>query len=141
MNALKLNETKLVTRYEETDQMGIIYHSNYFVYFEVGRTDFLKNYGMNYKDMEELGIILPVIEVNCKYKVSAKYADELIIKTTIEKLSPTRITFNYKIVREVDGVLLADGFTEHAFVSKESGRPMNLKKIHKEVYLKLESLM
>ncbi|MBU5675028.1 acyl-CoA thioesterase [Alkaliphilus sp. MSJ-5] len=138
---MKLNETKLVTRYEETDQMGIIYHSNYFVYFEVGRTDFLKNYGMKYKDMEEIGIILPVIEVNCKYKVSAKYADELIIKTTIEKLSPTRITFNYKIVREVDGVLLAEGFTEHAFVSKEGGRPMNLKKIHKEVYLKLEGLM
>lgn len=138
---MKLNETKLVTRYEETDQMGIIYHSNYFVYFEVGRTDFLKNYDMKYKDMEEMGIMLPVIEVNCKYKISAKYADELIIKTTIEKLSPTRITFNYKIFREIDRVLLAEGFTEHAFVSKESGRPMNLKKIHKEVYLKLESLM
>lgn len=138
---MKLNETKLVTRYEETDQMGIIYHSNYFVYFEVGRTDFLKNYDMKYKDMEEMGIMLPVIEVNCKYKISAKYADELIIKTTIEKLSPTRITFNYKIFREIDRVLLAEGFTEHAFVSKESGRPMNLKKIHKEVYLKLEGLM
>lgn len=136
-----LNETKLVTRYVETDQMGVIYHSNYFVYFEVGRTDFLKNYGMNYKDMENMDIILPVIEVNCKYKVSAKYADELIVKTTITKLSPTRITFKYDLVREVDGVLLAEGFTEHVFVSKESGKPMNMKRMHGEVYEKLEKLM
>jgi len=138
---LKINETKLVTRYVETDQMGIIYHSNYFVYFEVGRTDLLKNYDMKYKDMEEQDIMLPVIDVNCKYKVSAKYADELIIKTKIEKLSPARITFNYQIVREEDQVLLAEGFTEHAFVSKSSGKPMNLKKVHAEIYEKMQELM
>jgi len=138
---LKVNETKLVTRYVETDQMGIIYHSNYFVYFEVGRTDLLKNYDMKYKDMEEKDIMLPVIEVNCKYKVSAKYADELIIKTKIEKLSPTRITFSYQIVREVDQVLLAEGFTDHAFVSKTKAKPMNLKKVKPEIYEKMQELM
>jgi len=138
---LKVNETKLVTRYVETDQMGIIYHSNYFVYFEVGRTDLLKNYEMKYKDMEEQDIMLPVIEVNCKYKVSAKYADELIIKTKIEKLSPARITFNYQIIREEDQVLLAEGFTEHAFVSKSSGKPMNFKKVHAKIYEKMQELM
>lgn len=138
---MKLNETKLVTRYVETDQMGIIYHSNYFVYFDVGRTDLLRNCGMNYKDMEAMDIMLPVIEVNCKYKVSAKYDDSLIIQSIIEKLTPTRIKFNYKIVREADEVLLAEGFTEHAFVSKASGKPMNLKKTHSEIFEKLKELI
>jgi len=138
---LEINETKLVTRYVETDQMGIIYHSNYFVYFEVGRTDLLRNYDMKYKDLELIDIMLPVIEVNCKYKVSAKYADELIIKTQISKLTPTRIRFEYEIVREEDAVSLAEGFTEHAFVSKTSGKPMNLKRVHNEVFGKLQELM
>lgn len=141
MNFLEIYETKLTTRYEETDQMGVIYHSNYFVYMEVGRTDFLKTYGINYRAMEELGIILPVIEVNCKYKIAAKYADELIIKTKISKLTPVRISFDYKIIREKDEAILAEGFTEHAFVNKESAKPMNLKKTNKEVYLKLRDLI
>lgn len=135
------NESRLITRYVETDQMGIIYHSNYFVYFEVGRTDFLKNYGINYKDMESLGIILPTIEVNCKYKISAKYADELIIRTKIAKLSPARVRFTYDLIREKDDILLAEGFTEHVFANKESGKPMNLRKTHKDIYEKLEKLM
>lgn len=141
VTALGIYGTRLTTRYGETDQMGIIYHSNYFVYFEEGRTDFLRGCGMTYKDMEELGIMLPVIEVNCKYKMSAKYADELIIKTKIEKLTPARIKFNYEIFREEDEVLLAQGFTEHAFMNKENRKPMNLKKFNKEVYSKLKDLM
>ena len=121
--------------------MGVVYHSNYFVYFEVARTDFLENYGLKYKYMEDIDIMLPVIEVNCKYKISAKYADKLIIKTKIGKLSPVKIMFEYKIFRESDGALLAEGFTDHAFVSKKSWKPMNLKKTNPEIYEKMQALI
>ncbi len=137
---LYINETKIVPRYSETDQMGVIYHSNYFVWFEVGRTDYLKESTISYKEMEEVGIILPVIEVNCKYKTSAKYADNLIVKTTIAELSPTRIKFFYEIIREEDNKLIADGFTEHAFVNKIKGRPANLKKTHEVIYQELQNI-
>lgn len=138
---MKINETKLVTRYAETDQMGIIYHSNYFIYFEVGRTDLLKNRGMKYEEMEAMDIMLPVIEVGCKYKSPAKYADEIIVQTKIDKLTPTRIRFDYRIFRKEDEALLVEGFTEHAFVSKESGKPMSLKKVHREIYDQLKELV
>lgn len=135
-----ISETKIIPRYSETDQMGVIYHSNYFVWFEVGRTDYLKGSTISYKEMESMGIILPVIEVNCKYKTSAKYADNLIVKTSIDTLSATRIKFNYQIIREEDNVLIAEGFTEHAFVSKEHGRPINLKKKHQGIYQQLQNI-
>ncbi|SET46682.1 acyl-CoA thioester hydrolase [Natronincola peptidivorans] len=134
------NETRIVPRYSETDQMGVIYHSNYFVWFEVGRTDYLKNSSISYKEMEKMGIILPVIEVNCKYRTSAKYADNLIIKTIINKLTATRIMFHYEIIREEDNVFIAEGFTEHVFVDKESGRPTNLKKKHEVIYQQLQNI-
>lgn len=133
-----INETKIVPRYNETDQMGVIYHSNYFVWYEVGRTDFLEKFSMSYRDMEEMGVMLPVIEVNCKYKVSAKYADKLIIKTAIENLTPVRIKFNYMIERETDNVLISEGFTEHVFSSTLNGKPINLKKKYPDLFNLLE---
>lgn len=134
-----VNKTKVVPRYSETDQMGVIYHSNYFVWFEVGRTDYLENFSMSYKDMEEMGVMLPVIEVNCKYKVSAKYADKLIVKTIVESLTPVRIKFTYVIERMNDGTLIAEGFTEHVFSSTVNGKPINLKKKYPDLYKLLES--
>ncbi|QUH24699.1 acyl-CoA thioesterase [Serpentinicella alkaliphila] len=133
-----INETIIVPRYNETDQMGVIYHSNYFVWYEVGRTDFLEKFSMSYRDMEEMGVMLPVIEVNCKYKVSAKYADKLIIKTAIENLTPVRIKFNYIIERETDNVLISEGFTEHVFSSTLNGKPINLKKKYPDLFNLLE---
>lgn len=133
-----INETKIVPRYNETDQMGVIYHSNYFVWYEVGRTDFLEKFSMSYKDMEEMGVMLPVIEVNCKYKVSAKYADKLMVKTVIENLTPVRIKFSYIIERETDNVLISEGFTEHVFSSTLNGKPINLKKKYPDLFELLE---
>lgn len=135
------NETKIVPRYNETDQMGVIYHSNYFVWFEVGRTDYLTNFSMSYKDMEEMGVMLPVIEVGCKYKSSAKYADNLVISTNIESLTPVRIKFNYVIKREGDNVFIAEGFTEHVFASTQNGKPINLKKRYENLYNLLENIV
>lgn len=136
-----INETNIVPRYSETDQMGVIYHSNYLVWFEVGRTDYLKNFSMSYRDMEEMGVMLPVIEANCKYKVSAKYADDLIIRTVVESITPVRIKFNYIIMREQDKVTIADGFTEHVFSSTENGKPVNIKKKFPDLFKQLEEVV
>ena len=129
--------TKLVTRYYETDQMGIIHHSNYYRYYEVARTDFLKQVvGMTYKQVEEQGIWLPLSETHCKYKIPAVYDDELTIKTTIKDMTVARIIFNYEITRESDGAFIAEGQTVHAFTNPKN-RPVNLKKTNPELYDKL----
>ncbi|MGE5630472.1 MAG: acyl-CoA thioesterase [Caulobacteraceae bacterium] len=130
-----INQTKIRTRYSETDQMGIIYHSNYFVYFEVGRTNYLEQLGMTYKEMEQMGIIMPVTEVNCKYIKSALYYDELTINTYIKEMGIARMKFGYQVYRGDE--LLAEGFSEHAFVGRDNHRPLNLKKHNRELYDKM----
>ena len=112
-------------RYAETDQMGVVYYSNYFVWFEVGRTDLLRNEGWSYKDMEGEGFSLPVVEAHCEYRQSAKYDDEIEIRTTGELLSPVRVRFDYEIARPSDQAVLAGGHTVHA-VLDATGRPRRL---------------
>lgn len=136
---MNFHTTRIRPRYSETDQMGIIYHSNYFPWFEVARTTFLKELGMSYREMEKLGIYLPVIEVNCKYISSARYDDDLTIEVSIEKLRGSRIKFHYRILRE-EKELLATGFTEHVFLDKHKKQPVNLKKTYPEVYQLLEKI-
>lgn len=122
-----INETIIRTRYSETDQMGIIYHANYFVWFEIGRTEFFRQLDMDYKELEENNILLPVIDVGCRYIQSAKYDDELIIKTKLSSLKGVKLIFSYEIIRKKDNALLAEGYTKHAFVTKEL-KPVNFKK-------------
>jgi len=136
-----IHETTFRARYGETDQMGIIYHPNYYIYFEIGRTEFLREMGgMSYKDMEETGVMLPIVETHCRYKVPAKYDDELIVRTMIKDMTAARITFSYQLIRAVDEVLLAEGETTNAFVNIE-GRPINLKKKYPDIYERLLKLM
>ncbi|MBS4535670.1 acyl-CoA thioesterase [Clostridium sp. D2Q-14] len=123
-------------RYSETDQMGIIYHANYFNWFEVGRTEFFRNLGYDYKKLEEIGILLPVIDVGCKYKISAKYDDEIIIETWIEKMKGVKMEFNYNIIRKKDNIILAEGYTLHAFVDNNL-KPVNFKKKYNDLWNKL----
>lgn len=134
---MQKSTTKLTTRYYETDQMGIIHHSNYYRYFEVARTDYLKNInGMTYKDVENAGVRMPVTETQCKYKISALYDDELTITVTIREMTVVRITFDYVITREKDGAFIAEGATFHAFTNGEN-KPINLKKYRPELYQQL----
>lgn len=136
-----IHETTFRARYGETDQMGIIYHPNYYIYFEIGRTEFLREMGgMSYKDMEETGVMLTIVETHCRYKVPAKYDDELIVRTMIKDMTAARITFSYQLIRAVDEVLLAEGETTNAFVNIE-GRPINLKKKYPDIYERLLKLM
>jgi acyl-CoA thioester hydrolase len=117
--------SRVRVRYAETDQMGVVYHANYFVWFEVGRTDLLRSTGWTYREMEADGLSLPVIEAHCQYKQPARYDDELEVKTIGELMSPVRVAFNYEIVRPSDGGLLATGRTVHATLDRD-GRPSRL---------------
>jgi len=135
-----INETKLKVRYVETDQMGIVHHSNYYAWFEVGRTEYITGIGMTYKEMEENNIMLPVIESSCRYIQGAKYEDILIIQTFMKELNGAKVIFNYNVIREVDAKILAKGSTTHAFVN-EKFRVINLKKKNIEMWSRFQKLL
>jgi acyl-CoA thioester hydrolase len=105
--------------------MGIVYYANYLVWFEVGRTDLLRNTGWTYREIERDGLMLPVIEAHCDYRQPALYDDELEICTTGTLVSQVRMRFEYEVVRPADGITLATGHTCHA-VLDGSGRPRRL---------------
>jgi acyl-CoA thioester hydrolase len=114
-----VNEARVRVRYAETDQMQVVYHSNYVVWFEVGRVELLREIGFTYREMEELdGYHLPVAEVRCRYKQPAKYDDKILIKTRIANLRSILIQFHYEIYREQDMTFLAEGETTHFVVDK-----------------------
>jgi acyl-CoA thioester hydrolase len=116
--------TRLRVRYAETDKLGIVYYANYFVWFEVARTDLLRELGWSYREMEHAGVSLPVIEAQCEYKRPAKYDDEIDVRTQGRMISPIRMQFDYEVIRAGDGVLAA-GRTVHAALDRE-GRPCRL---------------
>lgn len=118
-------ETRIRVRYKDTDQMGVAYYANYFVWFEVGRTEFFRGLGMPYREFEKNGIYLPVIRAYCDYKLPAVYDDEITVITRVSSFQEVRLSFNYGIYRGED--LLAEGGTEHVFVNHK-GRPVVLRK-------------
>jgi acyl-CoA thioester hydrolase len=112
-------------RYAETDQMGVVYYANYLVWFEIGRTEWLRETGWTYREIERDGLMLPVIEAHCEYRQGAKYDDELEIRTRARLKSPVRIQFDYQIVRRGDDTAVADGYTVHVALDRQ-GRPVRL---------------
>ena len=126
-------DSKLQVRYKETDQMGVVHHSNYYTWFEVGRTDFMKHMGLTYNDMEKMGLMLPVLETHCTYKQGAKYDNWIIIRTKISEFKGVRLTILYDVIREEDNMLLAQGSTVHAFTNS-SLKPVNIKKNYPDIY-------
>ena len=117
--------SRVRVRYAETDQMGVVYYANYFVWFEVGRADLLRHAGWSYREMETDGIVLPVIEAHCAYRQSARYDDELEVRTSGALLSPIRLEFAYEVVRPSDAALIAEGRTMHASLDRD-GRARRL---------------
>jgi acyl-CoA thioester hydrolase len=113
------SEARVRVRYVETDQMGVVYHSNYLVWFEVGRVEFIRQLGLNYKLMEEEdGCGISVVDVHARYRAPARYDDELVIETRLLAARGPVIKFGYRILRVGDGVLLCEGETTHVCVSK-----------------------
>jgi acyl-CoA thioester hydrolase len=117
--------TRLRVRYADTDQMGVVYYANYLVWFEVARTEWLRDAGWTYREMEGEGISLPVIEARCEYRLPARYDDELDLETTGTALTGVRLRFDYRVIRVSDGSLLAEGHTVHASMGA-GGRPRRL---------------
>jgi len=111
-------EIALRVRYAETDQMGIVYHSHYAVWFEIGRTEFCRAAGYPYRDLEAAGIRIPVTGLECKYRRPARYDDALRVRTQLPELSARGLTFAYEVVGE-DETLLADGATRHVFADSD----------------------
>ena len=120
------NETRIRVRYAETDQMGVVYYANYFVWMEVARVEYCRALGFEYRDMEkDAGGVLAVLEARCKYRSSAHFDDVVrILCQCVESKSRT-IRFAYEMRREDDGTMLASGETLHAVVNKE-GRMVRL---------------
>lgn len=115
-------EIQLRVRYGETDKMGIVYHGNYAQYFEIGRTEWLRNFGISYKEMEDSGIMLPVISLSINYKRSARYDDLIKVKTELKKLPTAKIEFDYEITNE-SGEILTTGNSVLVFMDIEKNRP------------------
>jgi acyl-CoA thioester hydrolase len=122
------NITRYRVIYGDTDQMGIVYYANYLRWFERGRSEFLRQIGLPYTAIEQQGFNFPVIEVTCRYIQPARYDEVIKIETTLAEIGRARLGFSYRIARESDDALLAEGSTSHACVSR-SGRPVRLPKI------------
>jgi acyl-CoA thioester hydrolase len=114
------HEINVRVRYAETDRMGLLHHANYFVYFEMGRTEMLRSRGISYREIEDSGHFLVVIDLGCKYKKPAYYDDLLTIRTTVARVTHVKIIHEYHVLR--DGVLLAEGHSTLACVDRE-GKP------------------
>jgi len=110
-------------RYGETDQMGVVYHGNYAQFLEMGRIDWLRSLDISYKNMEENNIILPVISLQCSFKKSAEFDDEITVKTTLKKTPAVKIEFEYEITNQKNE-LLTTGNTVLAFLNKTTKKPM-----------------
>jgi acyl-CoA thioester hydrolase len=116
----RISEARVRVRYAETDQMGVVYHSNYLIWFEVGRVELIRQLGLDYKRLEEeYGCGITVVDVHVRYRAPARYDDELVVQTTLLAARGPVIRFGYKILREEDGVLLCEGETMHVVVGKD----------------------
>jgi acyl-CoA thioester hydrolase len=130
-DAKRVASTIVRVRYAETDKMGIVYYANYLVWFEIGRTNWLRETGWSYREMETDGLGLPVIEAHCEYRQGAKYDDELDVRTTGSLVSPVRIRFDYDIVR--GGDTICTGHTVHVTIGRD-GKPGRLPERVKELF-------
>jgi acyl-CoA thioester hydrolase len=114
VNSGSVCEVRIRVRYAETDQMGVVYHANHFIWFEVGRVEFLRQLGFSYRDMEESeGCYIAVVDARCRYKAPARYDEELIVRTRLKNVRESLVHFGYELLRISDGLLLAEGETTH----------------------------
>ena len=117
---MEWHETRIRVRYAETDQMGVVYYANHFVWMEIGRVEFCRSRGFSYRQIEEEdGIYMVVVEAYCRYRAPARYDDEVLIRTAVDRLTSRSISFRYELKRATDGELLATGFTRHVFCNTE----------------------
>lgn len=127
-----MKSTKQIeVRYAETDQMGVVYHANYLVWLEMGRTQLIKDLGFDYAGLEQKGYLSPVLDVSIQYKQSVKYGENVTVSTWIDSYSRLKTIYGYEVTKE-DGTVAATAKTVHTLVMKESFRPVALSKVDKE---------
>jgi len=134
VNRATVNETRIRVRYAETDQMGVVYHANHFIWFEVGRVELLRQFGFSYKNMEhEDNCFIAVVDAHCRYRASVHYDDEVIVRTYLKHVREKVIRFGYELRRAGTGELLAEGETTH-IVADSSMRPRALPEKYMKVF-------
>ena len=133
---MKSFETKIRVEDHHTDQMGIVHHSNYVKFFEVARTEWLRAVGLTYAEMERRGVMMPIVEVNVKYRQPAYYDELIAVTASVEELPMARMSFKYEI-RGEDGREIATGSTTLGFIDKETRRPQRAPRWLMEVLEKL----
>lgn len=126
------SQTKVRVRYGETDQMGYVYYGNYAMYYEVGRVESLRQLGLTYKELEDMGVMMPVLENKSKFHQAALYDDEITIVTTLREKPSVRIKFEYALYNG-SGELIHEGETLLAFVDKKTGRPCRPPEVFQKV--------
>lgn len=129
-----------LVQYYETDQMGIVHHSNYIRWFEEARTDFLRNSGIVYSDLEQSGVMIPVVNVSCRFRTPARYDERIEITTTLTAYNGVRLDFSYE-VRSVGGTLLATGTSEHCFMDAQKWLPIHMKRKQPDIHARIRSLL
>jgi acyl-CoA thioester hydrolase len=112
-------ETRVRVRYAETDQMGVVYHANYLVWFEIGRVEFIRQVGLDYRQMEADGALIAVVEATARYRAPARYDDELLVRTSLAGVRGSIVRFRYAVVRAHDELLLCEGETTHIVVGPD----------------------
>jgi acyl-CoA thioester hydrolase len=123
-----VNETRLRVRYAETDQMGVVYHSNHLIWFEVGRVELMRQMGFLYRDMErEEGCFIAVVEARCRYRAPVYYDEEVVIRTRLKRVRESVVVFGYELMRAESETLLAEGETVHV-VTDSNMKPARLPK-------------
>jgi len=126
-------------RYAETDAMGIVHHAEYLVWMEMGRTEFMRHFGFTYRELEEMGVLLPVLEVSVSYKQSAHYDDEIRVSTWVEAMDRVRLKLAYRMERVEDNALLIEASTTHTYMGPD-GRLLRITH-HTEAWEKLQAML
>lgn len=137
-----MSMTNIRVRYAETDAMGIVHHANYYLYFEVAREDLIKELGVSYREIEEMGIMMPLVETECKYIEAAKYDDELIIEAKIIELTAVKVRIAYNVIKKENNKIIAKGSTLQTFVNRNDFKIVNMKRFNNDLWQKLsESIL
>lgn len=124
---LRKVQTTIEVRYQETDQMGVVYHANYLTWFEIGRTKYIESLGFKYTDMENSGVVSPVTDVQISYKKPARYGEKVVVETWLEAYNGVRTTYGYCVLDE-EGTPVVTGSTQHVIVRKDNFSPLSLRK-------------
>jgi len=137
---MAISEAKIQVRYAETDMMGVVYHANYLIWMEVGRTKFVQDLGLDYKSMEAKGYVAPIIDVQVSYKHAVRYGEEVTVKTWIQQYSKLKTVYAYEMIKP-DGKIACTGTSTHIVVNRETFRPVPLNRVDPEWHSVYENIM